>query len=184
MLNIANKLTLARVIMIPLFIAFALVGGFWWDIAALATFIIASLTDLLDGKIARKYNMVTDFGKFMDPLADKLLVTAALCVLVHKAEISVWFLFIITLREFVVTGLRLVAAGGGTVIAASVWGKVKTTLQLIVISIALAPIGFVHAPILLSKSFVYWGMWAVAIVTVVSGLDYVVKNKKVFADVK
>ncbi len=184
MLNLPNKLTIARVVMIPVFIAFALVGGFWWDIAALATFIIASLTDLIDGKIARKYNMVTDFGKFMDPLADKLLVTAALCVLVHKAEISVWFLFIITLREFVVTGLRLVAAGGGTVIAASMWGKAKTMLQLIVISVSLAPIEFIHQPLIFSKSLVYWGMWAVAIITVVSGVDYVAKNKKVFADVK
>ena len=184
MLNIANKLTLARMVMIPVFIAFALAGGLWCDIVALVIFIIASLTDLIDGKIARKYNMVTDFGKFMDPLADKLLVTAALCVLVHKAETSVWVLFIITVREFVVTGLRLVAAGGGNVIAASMWGKVKTMLQLIVISVSLAPIGFIHQPILLSKSAVYWAMWLVAIVTVVSGVDYLVKNKDVFKEAK
>ena len=184
MLNIANKLTLARMIMIPLFIAFALAGGVWCDAIALAVFIIASLTDLADGKIARKYNMVTDFGKFMDPLADKLLVTAALCVLVHKAETSVWVLFIITVREFVVTGLRLVAAGSGNVIAASMWGKVKTMVQLIVISVSLAPIKFVHEPVLFSKSAVYWAMWAVAVITVISGIDYLVKNKDVFKEAK
>ena len=179
-MNTANKLTVSRVIMIPLFIVLALVDNIFCKWGALVVFVIASLTDFADGHIARKYNMVTDFGKFLDPLADKLLVLAALCALTDKGIVSVWIVFIITVREFVITGLRLVAAGSGVVIAASMWGKVKTVIQLIVIIYALVPLDLGQM-ITLPGGILFLDilMWIVAAITIVSGLDYVVKNKNV-----
>ncbi len=177
--NTANKLTISRIIMIPLFIVFALMDGILCKWLTLITFIVASVTDFADGYIARKHNLVTDFGKFLDPLADKLLVMAALCILTDKGDISVWVVFIITAREFIVTGLRLVAAGDGVVIAASMWGKVKTVTQMIVIIYALAPLNFAQDFVVFGMTMTQLFMWIVAVITVISGADYVIKNKNV-----
>ena len=136
----ANKLTVLRVVMIPVFLILMLVSfpGHLW--LALAVFILASLTDYLDGHIARKYNQVTAFGKFMDPLADKLLVTAALLIFVQWGQIPGWAAFVILAREFGVTGLRLVAASDGTVIAAGMSGKVKTFSSLVCLCLMMTPL--------------------------------------------
>ncbi|MCI8856868.1 MAG: CDP-diacylglycerol--glycerol-3-phosphate 3-phosphatidyltransferase [Clostridiaceae bacterium] len=142
----ANKITLARIAMIPFFVVFALMEGFQWQAAALALFCIASATDFLDGYIARKYNQVTDFGKFVDPLADKLLVTAALVIFVGQGLLTSWMVFIILAREFIITSLRNVAAAKGQVMAASWSGKVKTCVQIAGI-------------ILIFLLVIYWG-WA------------------------
>ena len=125
-MNLPNKLTLARIIAVPFFIVCYVKG---LSIAALVIFILASLTDLLDGKIARKYNLVTDFGKFMDPLADKLLVCSAMIALIELDRIPAWIVIVIIAREFIISGFRLVAADNGIVIAASYWGKFKTAFR-------------------------------------------------------
>ena len=133
-MNLPNKLTILRVIMIPFFVAaFLYDGGANQNMryVAAALFIIASLTDMLDGKIARKYNLVTNFGKFMDPLADKLLVCSALICMIELRELPAWMVIIIISREFIISGFRLVASDNGVVIAASYWGKFKTTFQMI-----------------------------------------------------
>ena len=184
-MNIANKLTISRICLIPVFIAAALINGAAAGWIAFAVFVFASLTDYVDGRIARKYNMISAFGKFLDPLADKLLVTAALCVFVERGIVSVWVLFIITVREFVVTGVRLVAAADGTVIAASIWGKIKTVLQLVVISLMLLPVdtGIYKewvGTLCVADILVY----AVCIVTVLSGIDYLVKNRGILKSSK
>ena len=140
-MNLPNKLTMFRVILIPFFVLFMLVDITTVDKwIALGIFIIASLTDLLDGKIARKYNLVTNFGKFMDPLADKLLVCSALICLVELAKIPAWMVIIIIAREFIISGFRLIAADNGVVIAASYWGKFKTTFQMVMICLLIADI--------------------------------------------
>ena len=141
-MNLPNKLTILRMIMIVPFVVFMLVpiGGAAGKWIALALFVIASLTDLLDGKIARKYNLVTTFGKFMDPLADKLLVCSALICLVELGRIPAWIVIIIISREFIISGFRLVASDKGVVIAASWWGKFKTTFQMVMIVLMIADI--------------------------------------------
>ena len=128
-MNLPNKLTILRVIMIPFYVIFQMgyLGGGAAKYVALALFIIASLTDFFDGKIARKYNLVTNFGKFMDPLADKLLVSAALICFIELGSLPAWYVLIIISREFIISGFRLVASDKGVVIAASYWGKFKTT---------------------------------------------------------
>lgn len=177
-MNTANKLTISRICLIPVFILAALFETTAAKWVAFAVFVIASLTDFVDGRIARKYNMISAFGKFLDPLADKLLVTAALCVFVEKGLISVWVLFIITVREFVVTGIRLVAAADGTVIAASIWGKIKTVLQLVVLAVMLFPVNLgIYIPLFAGVCTADILVYAVAAVTVISGIDYLIKNK-------
>ena len=177
-MNLPNKLTMFRVILIPFFVVFLLV-----DITpvdkwiALAVFIIASLTDMLDGKIARKYNLVTNFGKFMDPLADKLLVCAALICLVELERIPAWIVIVIMSREFIISGFRLIASDNGVVIAASYWGKFKTTFQIVMVCLMIADL----EQISLLTDIV---MWAALILTVVSLVDYLVKNKDVMKDTK
>ena len=177
-MNLPNKLTMFRVILIPFFVVFLLV-----DITpvdkwiALAIFIIASLTDMLDGKIARKYNLVTNFGKFMDPLADKLLVCSALVCLVAVDRIQAWMVIVIIAREFIISGFRLVASDNGVVIAASYWGKFKTTFQIIMICLMIADL----AALQLLTTIV---TWVAVILTVVSLVDYLVKNKEVMKDTK
>ncbi len=177
-MNLPNKLTMFRVILIPFFVVFLLV-----DITpvdkwiALAVFIIASLTDMLDGKIARKYNLVTNFGKFMDPLADKLLVCSALVCLVAVDRIPAWMVIVIIAREFIISGFRLVASDNGVVIAASYWGKFKTTFQIIMICLMIADL----AALQLLTTIV---TWVAVILTVVSLVDYLVKNKEVMKDTK
>ena len=177
-MNLPNKLTMFRVILIPFFVIFMLVDITLYDKwIALAIFIIASLTDLLDGKIARKYNLVTNFGKFMDPLADKLLVCSALICLVALNRIPAWIVIVIIAREFIISGFRLIASDNGVVIAASYWGKFKTTFQMVMICLMIADI----AAISLLTTVV---MWAALVLTVVSLVDYLVKNKDVMKDTK
>lgn len=177
-MNLPNKLTMFRVILIPFFVVFMLVDITLYDKwIALAIFIIASLTDLLDGKIARKYNLVTNFGKFMDPLADKLLVCSALICLVALNRIPAWIVIVIIAREFIISGFRLIASDNGVVIAASYWGKFKTTFQMVMICLMIADI----AAISLLTAVV---MWAALVLTVVSLVDYLVKNKDVMKDTK
>ena len=126
----ANKITLVRILMIPFFVVFAVLGGPKYDTIALILFCLASVTDFLDGYVARKYNQVTDFGKFVDPLADKLLVTAALVIFVERGMFAAWMVFVILAREFIITSLRNVAAAKGQVMAAAWSGKVKTCVQI------------------------------------------------------
>lgn len=177
-MNLPNKLTMFRVILIPFFIVFLLMPITSYDKwIALAIFIIASLTDLLDGKIARKYNLVTNFGKFMDPLADKLLVCSALICLIELDKIPSWMVIIIIAREFIISGFRLVASDNGVVIAASYWGKFKTTFQMIAVCLLIAdiPALFVLTQVIL---------WVAVVLTVVSLIDYIVKNKDVMKESK
>ena len=177
-MNLPNKLTMFRVILIPFFIIFLLVPITSVDKwIALTIFIVASLTDLLDGHIARKYHLVTNFGKFMDPLADKLLVCSALICLIELDRIPSWMVIIIIAREFVISGFRLIASDNGVVIAASYWGKFKTTFQMIAVCLMIADI----AALSLVTSIV---TWIAVILTVVSLVDYLIKNKDVMKETK
>ena len=177
-MNLPNKLTMFRVILIPFFVVFLLVDITSVDKwIALAIFIVASLTDLLDGKIARKYNLVTNFGKFMDPLADKLLVCSALICLVALERIPAWMVIVIIAREFIISGFRLVASDNGVVIAASYWGKFKTTFQIIMICMMIADLEELQLLTMIVT-------WVAVILTVVSLVDYLVKNKDVMKDTK
>ena len=160
------------ILVIP-FVALMLNG---YDLWAVAVFIIASLTDLLDGKIARKYNLITDFGKFMDPLADKLLVCAAMICLVEMGRLPAWMVIVIISREFIISGFRLVASDNGVVIAASYWGKFKTTFQMLMIIVLILNLGGVFDMIGLVLT------WIALILTVVSLIDYLVKNKQVILE--
>ena len=175
-MNLPNKLTLFRVILIPVFVVFMLVSvmGDTDKWIALAIFIIASLTDLLDGKIARKYNLITDFGKFMDPLADKLLVCSAMICLVSLGKIPAWIVIVIIAREFIISGFRLIAADNGRVIAASYWGKFKTTFQMVMVILMIADIPQLY---ILTQIIMYVAL----VLTVISLVDYLVKNKDVMS---
>lgn len=177
-MNLPNKLTLFRVILIPFFIAALLIKAIPYnDFVALGIFIVASLTDMLDGKIARKYNLVTNFGKFMDPLADKLLVCSALICLIELDRISSWMVIIIIAREFIISGFRLIASDNGVVIAASYWGKFKTVFQMIAVCLMIANIEALSIITLIV-------LWIAIILTIVSLIDYIVKNKNVLKDYK
>lgn len=183
-MNLPNKLTMFRVILIPFFVVFMLCEITTVDKwIALAIFIIASLTDLLDGKIARKYNLVTNFGKFMDPLADKILTTAAFLCLMETGRIT-WYasvaVMLILAREFMVSGLRMLASTEGKVIAASMFGKIKTVAQMIVIIAAILLMNekwFIQGPAILVTNIL---VWISTIFTVLSGVDYIWKNRSVF----
>ena len=171
-MNLPNKLTILRVIMIPFFVAALMVDGGTnqtMRYVAAAIFIIASLTDMLDGKIARKYNLVTNFGKFMDPLADKLLVCSALICMIELGQLPAWMVIIIISREFIISGFRLVAADNGVVIAASFWGKFKTVFQMVGVVLLILNIEALSV----ITSLV---IWIALILTVVSLVDYIVKN--------
>lgn len=174
-MNLPNKLTVLRVMMIPFFVVFMLmdITGAADKWIALAIFIVASLTDLLDGKIARKYNLVTNFGKFMDPLADKLLVSAAMICMIEKGMLASWIVIIIISREFIISGFRLVASDSGIVIAASYWGKFKTVFQMLMIIVLIMDLGGVFD--IVGTVLV----WIALVLTVVSLVDYVMKNKQV-----
>ena len=177
-MNLPNKLTMLRVIMIPFFIVFLLVPITPYDKwIALAIFIIASLTDLLDGKIARKYNLVTNFGKFMDPLADKLLVCSALICFVELQVLPAWIVIIIMGREFIISGFRLIAADNGIVIAANYWGKFKTVFQMIMIILLIADLPFAFMGVV-EQIVIYIAL----ILTVISLVDYIWKNKAVLKE--
>ena len=177
-MNLPNKLTIFRVILIPFFVVLLLFDITAYDKwIALAIFIVASLTDFLDGHIARKYNLVTNFGKFMDPLADKLLVCSAMICMVELSRIPAWVVIIIIAREFIISGFRLVASDNGVVSAASYWGKFKTTFQILMICLMIADL----PPLALVTQIV---MWVAVALTVVSLVDYLIKNKDVMLDNK
>ena len=180
-MNLPNKLTIFRIILIPFFVFFLLAPYFegYGNYIAVAIFIVASLTDLLDGKIARKYNMVTNFGKFMDPLADKLLVCSAMICLVDLRLIPSWVVIIIIAREFIISGFRLVASDNGIIIAASYWGKFKTTFQMIMVIVLILNIK--------TTLFYYIGNILIVIataLTIISLIDYIIKNKNVLKEQK
>ena len=175
-MNLPNRLTLGRVVAVPFFIGLYLMG---WDIWAAVLFILASATDALDGYLARKNNLVTNFGKIMDPLADKVLVVAALVLLVESGDVAGWMLIVILAREFAVAGLRTVAAADGKVIAAGTTGKIKTVLQMIAVPLLLLhnwPFTYINIP--MDQIM----LWACVIMTVISGTEYIVKNVAVFND--
>ncbi len=177
-MNLPNKLTVLRVLMIPFFVVALL-----WDSGGNQTlrwvsaliFVAASLTDFLDGKIARKYNLVTNFGKFMDPLADKLLVCSALICLIQLGQLPAWMVIIIISREFIISGFRLVASDNGVVIAASYWGKFKTTFQMIAVVLLILKI---DALAVVTNICV----WIALALTIISLVDYLVKNHRVLTE--
>ncbi|MCR5656459.1 MAG: CDP-diacylglycerol--glycerol-3-phosphate 3-phosphatidyltransferase [Butyrivibrio sp.] len=175
-MNLPNKLTVFRVILIPFFVLFLLadIFGPLDDWIALVIFVVAALTDLFDGKIARKYNLVTDFGKFMDPLADKLLVCSAMICLIELDRIPAWIVVVIIAREFIISGFRLIAAENGRVIAASYWGKFKTTFQMIMVILMIVNISQLR---LVTDIIMYIAL----ALTVISLADYVIKNKDVMS---
>ena len=183
-MNLPNKLTILRTILIPFF----LVAMLWDKVPygnwiALAIFAAASLTDMLDGKIARKYNLVTNFGKFMDPLADKLLVSSAMIAFVELGRIPCWIVIVIIAREFIISGFRLVAADNGIVIAAGIWGKIKTAEQMVMLCILIADLGSVFSSAasviaLIENILIYVAL----VLTIVSLFDYLLHNKAVLAE--
>lgn len=170
-MNLPNKLTVLRVIMIPFFMAALLIDKIPFNIfVALAFFAIASITDWFDGKIARKYNLVTTFGKFLDPLADKMLVMAAVCCFSALGWIDVVAVVIILAREFMVSALRLVTAGDGVVVAAGIWGKLKTAFTMIAIVAILALEGFGIHNMIVNEVLI----WVSTVLTIISGAQYLV----------
>jgi len=190
-MNIANKITIVRILMIPLFLVFLLMQSIpFHNWIAFTIFLVASLTDIFDGYIARKYDLVTNFGKFMDPLADKLLVCSALIGLIELGRIPAWMVILIIFREFVISGFRLVASDNGVVIAASFWGKLKTIVQIVMVHMLIIVDDF--------SAMVYWLIkidllvffriltiittWLAIALTIISLVDYLVKNWKVMKE--
>ena len=176
-MNLANKLTMLRILMIPVFIAvlvYSKDGDIVYRYIALGIFIIASATDALDGYVARKYNMITDFGKLMDPLADKILVSSALIILIELGNISSWIVSIVIAREFIISGIRLIATEKNIIIAASPLGKLKTVSQMLSVILMLLSIKAISLITDLS-------IWLMCILSVISLLDYIIKNKKVLS---
>lgn len=175
-MNIANKLTLLRILMIPVFVFMLLSGYSLW---AFIFFSLASFTDFLDGYLARKHNLITNFGKFMDPLADKLLITSALICFVELGVLNSWVVIIILSREFIVSIFRAIAAADGIVIAASWWGKAKTISQMFMVILLLLnnyPFEWINFP--MDQVLIVLA----TVLTVISGYDYIVKNKQVLKD--
>ena len=187
-MNLANKLTLLRIFLVPVLLIFFLVEGIYYGtIVATIVFIVASITDQLDGHIARSRNQITTFGKFMDPLADKLLVTAVFVCLVQIGMIPAWAVIIILSREFAVSGLRSIAASNGLVIAASWWGKIKTVTQMLAILLFLLTVNIMtigntnllvnfFPGFLVASNIVFY---ICVVITIISGIDYFIKNRKV-----
>ena len=174
-MNLPNKLTVLRVVMVPFFVAFMLIpslGGAGNKYIALALFCIASFTDFLDGYLARRDNLVTNFGKFMDPLADKLLVCSALICLIPAGKLETWIVLVIIAREFIISGFRLVASDNGIVIAASYWGKFKTVSHMTMIILLILDLPFLWIVTEIVK-------WIAVVLTIISLVDYVWKNKQV-----
>ena len=178
-MNLPNKLTLFRVVLIPFFVLFLLINPENQALRIIADliFIVASLTDMLDGKIARKYNLVTNFGKFMDPLADKLLVCSAMICLIATGQLYAWIVIIIVAREFIISGFRLIAAENGVVIAANIFGKLKTVSQMVMIIILVANLPFTWLQIL-GQIFV----WVSLILTILSLVIYIYQNSEVLKE--
>lgn len=176
-MNLANKLTLLRVVLIPVFLVVLLssiIAAPWNRYFAVILFMVASITDFLDGYIARSRNMVTNFGKFMDPLADKLLVCSALISMVALGDLPAWVVIIIISREFTITGFRTLAMEANIVMAASWWGKIKTTCQMIMIIFVLLHLPGITA-LWIEKILILLSVFF----TIVSAVDYIVKNKQV-----
>lgn len=178
-MNLPNKLTLFRIILIPFFVFFLFTEcvGEAGKYIALGIFAVASLTDLLDGKIARKYNLVTNFGKFMDPIADKLLVSSALISFVGLNRLKAWIVIILIAREFIISGFRLVASDSGIVLAASWWGKFKTAFQMIMCILLIINIQN-NVFTVINDVFIYISL----ALSVISLADYLIKNRKVISD--
>ena len=204
-MNLANKLTMVRIIAIPFFLLFMFIGNIYTRVAALLIFILAALTDMYDGIIARHREEVTNFGKFIDPLADKLIVSAAFISFVQLRELAIpaWMVILVISREFIITGLRSVAASRGTIISASLSGKFKTTSQMVVIITILLILivnavlkNYWHTTPLELQAFLgwkrvlgyildrapYWLMLVVTILTVISGFNYIFKNKQLLSE--
>lgn len=176
-MNLANKLTMSRILMIPVFIAllvFSKDNDSVYRYAALGVFVVAAATDALDGHVARKYNMITDFGKLMDPLADKILVSSALIILTELGNIDSWIVTIVIAREFIISGIRFIATEKNIIIAASPLGKLKTVSQMLSIILMLLSIESIHVITNIS-------IWLMCILSVVSLLDYIIKNKNVIS---
>ena len=169
-MNTPNKITIGRIILVPVFMVLLYLDFPYW---ALAVYIIACMSDLIDGRIARKYNLVTDFGKFMDPLADKLLVCTALICLTSMNRLNVIVVLVIIAREFIISGFRLVAADNDIVIAASYWGKFKTVSQMFMLILLIADLG--GAFNMIAQVLI----WVSLVLTIVSLIDYIAKNKQV-----
>ncbi len=176
-MNTPNKLTVGRMIMVPFLVLFMLTG--WGGEAnryiCLAIFAVASITDWFDGYLARKHNLVTNFGKFMDPLADKLLVCSALICFIQSGQLDAWIVIVIIAREFIISGFRLIAAENGVVIAANYWGKFKTVSQMIMIILLFLNLGGFFA--VLTEIFV----WLSLVLTVISLLTYIIQNRSVLS---
>ena len=180
-MNLPNKLTVARVIAVPFFVIAYLLGPkfIWCFWVSLVLFIAASFTDMLDGKIARKRNLVTNFGKIMDPLADKILVYSAFCLMVGDGTVPGWMFIVILAREFAVSGMRTVAASEGIVIAAGMSGKIKTVLQMIAVPVLILAHALPQFSIIMIIGQIF--LWASLIMTIYSGIEYIAKNKEVFS---
>lgn len=179
-MNLPNKITIFRVIMIPVFLVFMLVPGIpYGSYIAAAVFVIACLSDALDGHIARKHDLVTNFGKFMDPLADKLLVCSALICFVELSYMPAWMVIVIIAREFIISGFRLIASDNGVVIAASYWGKFKTIAQMIACILLIVQLPFDYAD-LVEQIFI----WLALVLTEVSLCEYIWKNRNVLKETK
>ena len=180
-MNLPNRLTVLRVCMVPVFVVFMLWNGLGSSAKYVAAviFILASMTDWLDGYLARKNNLVTDFGKFMDPIADKLLVCSAMICLVEKGALPAWIVIIIIGREFIISGFRLVASDNGIVIAAGWWGKIKTVCQMFMVILLICDFGgsTVH---IIENVLIYLAL----ALTIISLIDYLVKNKNVLSETK
>ncbi len=191
-MNLPNKLTVLRIILVPFFVFFLLTDFKFHSIVALVLFIVASITDTLDGKIARKRNLITDFGKFADPLADKILVISALICFVELGIVSSWLVIIVLFREFSVTSIRLVASAKGKVVAANIWGKAKTVSQMIAVILTIVLLacvdivamfnGNVQSFALISTVVSSISLWISTVLVIVSGVVYIVDNKEFIAD--
>ncbi len=177
-MNLPNKITMIRVILIPVFIVFMMIDNTWAKWASLAVFVIASLTDFVDGQMARRMNLVTDFGKFMDPLADKMLVASAMILFVEMGKIPAWIVVCIIAREFIISGFRMMAAEKGVVIAAGWWGKIKTaeTMVMLVVLLLFMSLGLNGGVFFIIEQIL---VYLALILTIVSMIDYLLKNKGV-----
>lgn len=178
-MNLANQLTMLRLLLVPVFMVLLKLDTPTMRWAAFGVFVFASITDYFDGMIARKYNLITKFGKLMDPLADKVLVTAALVGLVELGQIPAWIVVLILAREFIISIFRALAASSGLVIAASYWAKIKTTMQMIAILLLLAnnyPASIIGVPLDMITLYI------AAFLTVLSGAEYLIKNKDVLKE--
>ena len=179
-MNLPNKITIFRIFMIPIFLVFMLMPNIpYSNLIAAAIFLIAALSDLLDGYIARKYNLITNFGKFMDPLADKLLVSSALICFVELKLLPAWIVIIIIAREFIISGFRLIASDNGIVIAAGWWGKLKTNVQMV-----LCVMLIINLDITIINILEQITIYLATALTIISLLDYMIKNREVLKEKK